>query len=201
MVVTVNITSNIEQVMKQTNDIFWNQVPFVTSRAINNSAFDVRKYIVFTTYPKAFDVKNKVFPGRAFKVIERATKHDLEAIIGDTLPDHAHMLTHSTGGQRAARRRIAIPQIPSEQRTTTGRVRKAHQPRQITERKGVYVVNKGDRTFIFRRINGADKSQLLYAIVPEATLKRSFRFYEDSDMVTRRVFERHWMMEFRRAIR
>lgn len=202
---TVDITSNIEQVMKDTDDLFWNQIPYVTSRAINNTAFDIRKHIVNVTYPRAFTVRNRVFPSRIFKVKKKAMKYDLTAQVGDDPKvkggSRDYLAVHASGGRRPSRGRVAIPQRPAQQRTPTGRIRAAQKPRALEGKKGVYVVNQGGRKFIFRRAKGQDRGELQYTIVPGATLRPSFRFHPDARKVFERVILGHWYSEFNKAIR
>ena len=66
-------------------DVFGkDQLPFATSKALNDTAFVVRNTIVEDTFPRSFNVKNKRFAGATFRV-DKANKRKLEARVFDRL--------------------------------------------------------------------------------------------------------------------
>lgn len=197
----IDISGDIEKAIGEVGGFFWTQVPYATSVALNNSIFDVRKKIVESTYPQAFTVRNKAFPGRLWRVIPRATKKRLETILTQTL-DRSFMVRHTTGGTKRGKTggRVAVPVKPEKLRSSNGRIRAQNKPSRIASKKGVFVIAKGQKKFILRRGNKGQPNELLYVIVPQANIKREFRFYEDATATALSVFSGHWNVAMDRAI-
>lgn len=191
----IDISSDIAAAMKDVHGFFWSEVPYATSVALNNTAFDVRKVIVNVTYPKAFTVRNRVFPARLFKVVQKAKKGHLEAIVGETL-DREYFEVHAEGGMRPTRGRVAIPVAPESVRAPTGRVRRDKKPRNL---KNAITVDRKGKTLIFQRKK--KDLELVYVIAQDAKLQKTFRFESDSLKTTFRVFPGHWATAMDRAIR
>lgn len=197
---TIDISSDIEAAMTGVDNFWRQQIPFATSRALNSSIFDVRRHIVQITYPKAFEVRNPRFANVLFRVVQRAKKGDLEAVLGQAL-DRDNMGRHVTGGVKRGRAggRVAIPAQPAKMRSKNGRIRKPMKPGALDGKRGVFAINKGGRKLIFRR--GRNEIELLYTIVPSANIKKTFRYYEDAEKVALRVFPGHWSSSMNAAIR
>lgn len=198
----IDITSDIDAAMKDVDAFFWREVPFGTAGALNATIFDVRRHIVEVTYPRSFEVRNRAFPRVLFRIMPKATKRKLETMLVQHL-DRGYVAMHADGGTKRGRSggRVAIPDKPEKMRTKNGRIRATNKPRRIVDRKDVFVVEKGSRKFILKRGRKGAKNELLYSIVPEAQIKKSFRFYEDAEKVTLRVFSGHWNTQMDRAIR
>lgn len=198
----VNISSDIDKAMSEVHSFWRNQIPFATSVALNDSIFDVRRRIVNSTYPAAFTVRNKAFPGKLWRVVPKATKKRLETVLSQTL-DRGYLERHATGGQKKGRSggRVAVPNKPEAMRSKNGRIRANLKPKRLADHKKVYVINKGQKKFIMKRGRKGQKSELLYVITPVAKIDKKFAFYEDATDTALRVFSGHWNTAMNRAIR
>lgn len=198
----IDISSDIDKAMSEVHAFWRGQIPFATSRALNDSIFDVRRRIVNLTYPNSFVVRNKAFPRRLWRVIPLASKNRLETVLKQTL-DRDYLATHATGGTKTGRSggRVAVPTTPDKMRSGNGRIRANMKPWRVGERKDVFVLTRGTRKFIIKRGRKGAKNELLYSIVPTAQIGRSFRFYEDAEATALRVFSGHWNTAMDRSIR
>jgi hypothetical protein len=198
--ITVDVSSDIDAAIAEVGDFFRSKIPRATKDAINFSAFDIRNEIVNVTWAKAFKVRNRVFPGRLFRVTKTATKSDMVAFIGNTLHGQGYdemLASHATGGARKARGRVAIPAMPEKMRTTTGRIRASMKPRNL---KDTYTVKTGTRTLILKRAGRSKKPELLYSIVPSVKIRKTFDFYDDATATGIRVFPGYWRVAMNEAI-
>lgn len=195
----INVTSDIDAAMASVGDFFRSQIPFATSVALNNGAFDIRNEIVTVTWSKAFRVRNRALPGRMFQVVKKARKTDLAAVVAQTL-DRDWTARQAAGGVKTGRAggRVAIPTTPDKMRTATGRIRAPLKPARLAGTKGVFAVQSGGRTLIVKRVR--KKTTLLYAIVPSARIPKRFRFYEDATLTAIRVFPGYWNIAMNAAI-
>lgn len=194
---TLDITSNIDAVERGASDFFRSQVPFATSVAINESLKDVRRRIIGSTWPSAFTVRNKRFPGVVFKM-KFSTKRHLEAELFDQL-GRDYLDRHTTGGVKRASggSRLAIPLNVA--RSGTGRIPKNRKPRAITGKKSTRVVRgKTGNDLIVERFKG--KTVVRYVLAPSAKIEKSFRFYEDAADTFERVISGHWSRAMDRAL-
>lgn len=195
---TLDITSNIDEVAAGADDFFRSQVPFATSVAINESIKDVRRVIVGSTWSKAFTVRNKAFPGVVFK-IKFSTKHRLEAELFDKL-GREYLERHTTGGTKRASGggNLAIPvNVP---RTGTGRIPKSKKPRAITAKRSTRIIRgKSGKNLIVERFKG--QTIVRYVLSPSAKINSRLRFYEDAADTFERVISGHWSRAMDRALR
>jgi hypothetical protein len=198
--ITVDVSSDIDAAIAEVGDFFRSKIPRATKDAINFSAFDIRNEIVNVTWAKAFKVRNRVFPGRLFRVTKTATQSDLIAFIGNTLHTQGYdemLASHAMGGVRKARGRVAIPAQPEKMRTATGRIRASVKPRNL---KDTYTVKTGTRTLILKRAGRSKKPELLYSIVPSVKIRKTFDFYDDATATGIRVFPGYWRVAMNEAI-
>ena len=200
--IQIDIQSDIQRVMRGMDDLMWKQIPFAISGAMNDSIFEAREEIVNKTYPKAFTVRNKRYPGVLFRVKKKATKRSLEALMGAvSARDNIEIGRHVTGGVKTASRGGGSVAVPKEaRRTKTGRVTASNKPRRVADRKNAFVSKgKGGRGVIAeRKRDGTLK--IWYILTPQAKIDRSFRFYEDSTAKIERVFSGHFDKRFARAV-
>lgn len=196
---TFDITHDLNEAMRDVDDFFWNQIPFALSGAMNDTMFDVRKRIVERTYPAAFEVRNKAFPGRLWRVTKRATKGDLETLLTQTL-DRGYIEDHVFGGtKRPTGNTIAVPN-QGGLRTATGRIRAAKKPLRITNAKNTFLMTGkgGEKRFIMQR--KGKELEKVYTFAKQATIKKRFMFYEDAFDETELVFSGHLNDRMSRAI-
>lgn len=196
--IEIDITSNIDEAIRDTDDFFRSQVPFATSLAINNTVKDVRRRIVGVTWGKAFQVRNKAFPGVLFR-IKFSKKGDLEAVLYDQL-GREYVERHTTGGTKTPRTggNLAIP--VNIQRTATGRIPKNKKPRALTAKKSTRIIRgKGGKNLIIERYKG--ETHVRYVLSPSARIDSRFRFYEDAIDTFNRVIDGHWNAGMQQALR
>lgn len=209
---SLTVTSNLPAFAKAVDAFGKNQMPFAYQVAINDTAKDVRGQIIERSWPSDVNVRNKRFMQTALTPISKrnpdvfATKKNLRAIVGNTRPrmqrDYLQRLTQ--GGVKTPRgKHLAIPSNQNTlSRTAGGAVRKADRPRQLLNRKGVFIqklVKSGDMA-IMRRV-GKDRYpvQMLYLLEPSGQIKKQFSFYEDANATARRAFRRNFERAFKRA--
>lgn len=196
--ININVTSDIDAAMASVGDFFRSQIPFATSVALNNSAFDIRNEIVTVTWGKAFKVRNKALPRVMFQVV-KSSKTNLVAVVEQTL-DRDWPGRQAAGGVKTGHTggRVAIPTTPDKMRNATGRIRASLKPARLAGTKGVFTVQSGGRKLIFKRVR--KKTQLLYSIVPSARIPKRFMFYEDATATAIRVFPGYWRLAMNEAI-
>lgn len=210
----IDINSNIEKVIDETSIFFYQEIPYAVALTINSTLKDVRRRIVDVTWAKAFNVKNKAFPGRLFRTRFvsvggpgsqlRAFRDGESAwMIGGVYDSlgREYLGDHAEGGTKRSRRgggTVAIPKDPAAVRTATGRVAKANKPLNITKKRGVFMVKRGGSPhLILKRTRG--HVEPIYYFKDSAKIKKSFRFYEDGVDTIHRVFPGHFTNAFNQA--
>ena len=199
MALEINVESNVSALTKAMDAFGKDQLPFATSRALNDAAFDVRNTIVEQTFTRSFNVKNKRFAGVAFKV-DPAKKRKLEARVFDRLKKDYLALQESGGTKRPRGNNIAIP--TDEIRVTGRGVTKARRPRQLLQ--------SGKRAFRTKSKTGQDiiaqrrgkkryPIKVLYVLEPQADIKPRFPFYEVGIKVAQDVFGKQLPIRFKEA--
>jgi hypothetical protein len=198
----IEIQHSLDIAMEGIEDFFEREIPFVMSQALNDTAFDARKRIVGSTYPKAFRVKNKRFAGRTFRVLKKADKYDLHSMIGDDL-GRDYLMRHITGGIKTPKgsTSLAIPRQPGLLRGVSGQILKRNKPRRITDKKDTFLISRGSKKIgIFKRVGkGKGGLQKMYGFHKEARIDRKFRFYRDAEDTALRVFPGHFFTRMKRV--
>lgn len=212
---SIDITTDINEAMRDIDGFFWKDVPFAMAGAMVDTMFDARRRIVESTYQKAFTVRNKAFPGRLWRVkvdgakgsaMYRILRNELktggvaEILVaqqplpskGGGSPHREYMETHVTGGSKSSRggRSIAIP--VNIDRTGTGRIPAAKKPTRIRNKKGTFVRKGkgGTRVIVERQRN--KELRVWYILSPSVKIDSRFRFYEDGIDTIERVFSGHF---------
>ena len=152
-----------------------NQVPYALSRAMNNAAFETRKYLADVTWPSSgMTIRNTGFMKGALRV-EPSRKDNLRVAIYDAL-GRGNLELHAKGGTKTARgKNLAIP-TKSWVRYTSRGIDKAMLPRNLianTPRRALRITNDG----IY--VGQGGKLHLLYRLKPTAQIKKKVNFYED----------------------
>lgn len=195
----INLQSNATQVQKALQG-FSKQMPFALSQTLNGTAKAVRKQIVERTYPQSFTVRNKRFAGAMFR-IEFASKRKLTASVFDRL-DKDFMAMQAEGGTKLPRgRNIAIPGR-ANQRTSTGKIPRARQPRQIIASGKAYktTLRGGQQAIVQPQGRGKVKRlKVMYVLEQTARIPKRFPFYEDAQTAAQRNFNKRFNAEFKRA--
>lgn len=215
--ITVDIQSNIMKAISATDELFEKDIPFVVAISLNDSAFDVRKRIVGSTYKKAFTVRNKRFAGWLFRVTRvnvgggksqafrsfRSGGSSIDVHVG-ARDDRASMHLHAYGGVKKPRgTSIAIPskQMDSKLRNPTGSIKKAKRPINITNQKNTFVLKKGGRKLgIYQRKSKRGRIEKVYGFREKAKIKKTFRFEADATNTALRVFSGYFDTNFSRVV-
>lgn len=216
MTINIDITSDIDEALRGVKDTFERQIPFAMAGALTDTAFDVRRRVVGSTYPEAFKVRNKALPGRMFKVMDetggvlrggaRTVSRSLKAegsvtlSVGDSL-GREWSQDQAEGGTKTARGgSLAVPVRGDELRGVSGRVLKRNLPRNITDKKRFFLVKKGGRKRAIMERKGKDTTAV-YLFMQSAQIPKRFRFYEDAEDTALRVFSGHFDHRLAQAIR
>ena len=206
-IINFDITSDIDEVIREVGTFFERDIAFTVAGAMNDTAFDVRKRIVGTTFGNAFNQRNPRFPNilwRVDKVRTGGAGNDLSrfrageidsmtALVRQTL-DRDYIENHVVGGTKLPRgSSIAIPANGGNGlRTKTGRIAKRNTPIRITDRRDHFLAkDKGGRKrFIARRSSSG--LEIVFRFKQSVDIKPRFRFYQDAFDTVDRVMLRHW---------
>ena len=186
----IKVESNLGALTKALDVFGKDQLPFATSKALNDAAFAVRNTIVEDTFPRSFNVKNKRFAGVAFKV-DTAKKRKLEARVFDRLGKDFLAMQESGGTKRPRGNNVAIP--TDEIRVTGRGVTKARRPRQLLQsgKRAFKTRSKtGQEIIAQRRGKKRYPLKVLYVLEPQAQIKPRFPFYTVAQMSAQKTFEK-----------
>ena len=192
----ISVTSNISPFLKKLTAI-QRQMPFATSQAINDTAFQVRKQIVERTYPRSFEVRNRGFPKTAFRV-QKSHKRNLEAHVYDRTK--SDWLTRQAKGgikRNPSGPYVAIP-TSTVRLTGRGKIRQADKPRSILS-KGGFQIKSGAGEAIFKTKNRVTRAY--YFLRSQAVIPKRFPFAEDAARITRRNYRVNFRKRLRGALR
>lgn len=170
-------------------------VPKAARNALNDTAFSVRKFVVFTLYPRSFpNRRNRTFPRVAFRVTSRATTGRLQSEVADRL-DRYFLPLQIEGGMKLARGKwIAIPSRRIK-RTQRG-VAKAQRPGNL---KSAFVADFGRGPAIWQE-DKAGGLKLMYTLKPAASIRKAFPFFRLGYAKGRQVWPRHFDREVKHAL-
>ena len=163
--------------------IFARQQPFAMSKAINDTAFDVRRASI-TEYGRSFQIRNKAFIRSALRV-KKSTKRNLQAHVWDRF-NKDWLARQVTGGVKKARSKQLLIPIQAKQ---TGRGTK--NPRSY---KNTFVdKSKSGKPGLYQRWGrGGKKVRLLFTMQPQVAITKGFKFFERANRATRRLFDGHF---------
>jgi hypothetical protein len=197
----IKVKTNAKEVGRFLSNVHRKQIPFATAGALTSTAFDVRKEVVDKTYPKAFKVKNTRFPSLVTNV-KKANKKNLTAVVGNITGRAIDYLSlHAAGGVKRPRgRSLAIP-TKNTKRGSKGAVPKAQRPRALLSKKSAFVTSvNGTRVIMLKGKKGAP-AKVKYVLTPSAKIDKALLFFEDARRVLDKVFDRHFVKSFSRAIK
>jgi hypothetical protein len=190
----LQITSNILDVMGRFRRM-QAQIPFAQSKALNDTAFQIRRQIVQHTYPDSFTVRNSRFINSVLRV-ETANKTNLNARVFDKL-GRDYLQRQAKGGTKNPKgTNLAIPGVRNTARTAGGAIRKADRPRSLINRKDVFKTPQA----ILQRQKG-QPLKVLYILEPSANIPKRFPFYEDATKVANTKFRANYQNALRFAMR
>jgi len=206
----INVKSNISTFSKALDAFGSNQIPFATSRALNDAAFAVRKDTIERVWPDSVTVRNPAFLKAVMMPIRgdnRATKRKLVATVqnyptGDRHKEYLQKLTKGYVKTPVNGNSIAIPAKDLRMRARGGTTA-ANRPRRLLDRPKVFR-NKlpNGQEFIARRVGKQRYPlQMLYLLEPSGVIKKKFSFYEEANATARKAFERNFRKRFAEAKR
>lgn len=202
MAVRLDIRSNIREVSRGLDLLQRQQLPFAISRALNDSAFGVRKRIVSRTWPRAdLEVRNRGFI-RASMRVKKASKVKLRASVYDRL-GRGFMPLQAEGGTKRPRSssKLAVP--INARRTAGGRIRKRDLPSSLRANPRAFLIRakSGHQMIVERQGRARLPIRVLYHLTSSAVVDKSFAFYEDAEASSLRQFPRHFERRLRDALR
>ena len=175
---------------------FESQVPFALSNAMTHAAFRTRELLITDTWPKAVDVRNRVFLRRSLRIM-KARKTALRVAIFDDL-NRDILLIHAKGGvKRPLKRGLAIPPGGTVSRGPRG-VPKSERPKALlarTPKRALRVTSRG----IFVGLGG--RLHLRYAFKTEAQVKPDVPFLADFEHYMRREIRPAFVKSIRKAMK
>jgi hypothetical protein len=197
----ISAQTNIDQITRGLTRTQRKQIPFATSKSLNDIAFKARTLVINKIWPKAFQVRNRSFPKAAFRIrkSKKAPSPALAtpAVLFDQL-GRDYLKRHTTGGRKTARdgRHIAVPS--SNLKRGAKGVRKGFRPREALDRDDTFKNRKGNA--ILQRQKGG-KVKVLYVLTHSARIDKRFRFFEDIEKMYRARFPFIFARNLRNALR
>lgn len=191
------VSSDIKRTKRKLR--YWqrDQVPFAASVALNNTAFDTKKFVAGPLWKNAFPrAKKAQFPQAMFRV-DKASKRRLRAVLGD-LSNRSQIIDHNIeGGIRTPQRSSAIlapGRFVESKRTAGGKISKRFSPATV---KGAFVAPTKTGEGIWQRTGRGGKTlRFLYSINPSTSQPVKFPFYKAGI----RYAGTRWGRNFERAI-
>lgn len=190
----IEIEYNFDALVKLGEDLGADiqQVPYATSRALNESATKIKEFLANVTWPEHVHKRRPNFPAVALH-IDYSTKYDLQVTIRDTL-QRGHLYELTYGGTKIPYgQHLAIPIIdggayPFSFNSGGGIAQKDH-PAEIiatTPKRALRITEKG--IFIGGLVRG--QLRMVYALKRDANIPKQVPFDQE--------FERFFCEEFER---
>ena len=217
--ITVDITSDIDEAMKDVAKFFNRQIPYATMLSINATARDVQAKLRGDTIPNAWTVRNKALTnamttfipdeksgqGGLFKTNNFLKGKD-SIVIGPARGQNGHLAGEGfaerqvTGATKTPKNQhIAVPQIgPGLKRLAGGSIPAGKKPKNILDNDRFFIKGKA----IYEKM-GKDGNRLRYryALPTQAKgTKNLAAFYPDAFAVVTSAFPGHFETAMNRAI-
>lgn len=207
--VAVNMFSGIGKMRKDFNKFETKTMNLIQRNAMLDAAYRTQRVLRLRSYPKAFPAAVNKGHVKAVTSLGMAggrqnlRKSDLKLAIQNSLArkrraDIAifdatgnglgtnYMLRHALGGFKTAKdgQNIAVPTDFVRTKRTSRGIPDRLKPKQILAARGkksAFITKINGRDMIVQRQGKKDRSILpLYSLVPNVTIRKSFKFYEDS---------------------
>ena len=190
------IRADIKAAQKGLSKLEKSLIPKAARNALNDTAFDVRKFVVFTLYPRSFPRRrNRRFPGVAFRVSRKARTGALRSEVSDVL-DRFFIPLQIEGGLKVARGRyLAIP-TRHVRRTQRG-VAKNERPDQL---RGSFIADLTGRGPAIWQRDRKHGLRLMYVLEPAAKIREAFPFYRLGYAKGRQRWPIHFDREVKHAL-
>ena len=182
----ISINVDVDECIKDTQSFFRDQLPFAFSKALNDTIFDVRNHETNVVYPASFHVRNPAFPGRIWRVTQKATKA-LPVARLEQVADLDWITRQAEGGTKAPSHggNLAIP-VNEDMRRSGGAIAKAQKPLNL-KRKFIRQVH--GKKMIFQRVGrGKGEIKLKYVLQMSAHIAPRFPFFATAETRAAAVF-------------
>jgi hypothetical protein len=217
--ITVDITSDIDEAMKDVARFFNRQIPYATMLSINATARDVQAKLRGDTIPNAWTVRNKALTNAmtAFIPDEKSGQGGLfktnnflkgkdSIVIGPARGQNGHLAGEGfaerqvTGRTKTPKNQhIAVPQIgPGLKRLAGGSIPAAKKPKNILDNERFFIKGKA----IYERM-GKDGNRLRYRYALPTQAKGTTNlsgFFPAAFATVTAVFPGHFETAMNRAI-
>lgn len=217
--ITVDITSDIDEAMKDVAKFFNRQIPYATMLSINATARDVQAKLRGDTIPNAWTVRNKALTNAmtAFIPDEKSGQGGLfktnnflkgkdSIVIGPARGQNGHLAGEGfaerqvTGRTKTPKNQhIAVPQIgPGLKRLAGGSIPAAKKPKNILDNERFFIKGKA----IYERM-GKDGNRLRYRYALPTQAKGTTNlsgFFPAAFATVTAVFPGHFETAMNRAI-
>jgi hypothetical protein len=188
------VQDNIKEFTQQLNYIQRNQVPFATSRAINDTAVDAQESVVKNVQHNFKNLKRWWLRQQPTGIKVRFSNKRL--LTARVFTDVYFAERQEKGGVKTPRtgKNLAIPMpaVPRKYRTSHGA------KQMMQERKNVFKVE--GKGIFQRRGKKRYPIQLLWALAPSAQVKPRFHFEEIIGKVVKRRFNTHFQKRMQQAL-
>lgn len=188
----VEFSSNIRAVRKTLKTWQRDQVPFAASLAMNEVAFETRKFTIEKLWPNSFPrAKNRRFPSVMFRV-QKASKRRLQSAVFDRL-NIPWIDAHIEGGTFQDRT------IPTDKirRTASGKIRRNQLPFNIPNSFKEDRVGRGEA--VWQRVRG--RLKLMYVDKQSVNVRPVFPFYRAGERFAASRFNKAFERGIERALR
>ena len=187
----IRLDSNIREFTKWLTTVQKEQVPYATSRALNDVAVDAQNWVV---KPETGIAKNRkhssLKPQPTGIKVKFSNKRDLAARVHTSA--YFAQIQQDGGTKKPSRaKNLAIPTA-----AVAKKYRTSHGARDMmADKKNVFSTPKG----VFRR-TGKKKLTLTWSLAPSATIKGVFTFTDITTKVVNRRFEVHFRKRLEQAL-
>jgi len=184
-------------------------VPKAARNALNDTAFEVRTFVVQTLWPKSFPKRrNSRFPGVYFRVTRRAATRALIAEVGENPKTRRGFVAlQIKGGPKIPHgRHIAVP--TREVKMTQRGPSKAQRPAALLQAgRGGFIadmVGRGPGIWVRAkkgRSKAPGKLSLMYVLEPTVHIDAAFPFFRLGYAKGRQAWPKHFNRELQHAIK
>lgn len=222
---TMKVSTNAPEVKTWARWIYKDQIPFASSKAINETAKDFQK-AQRQHMSRIFTIRRPWFVLRAVKIKPWAHKRRLWAEVSIDPPGgqkRADILTKFETQRWKTPFRGNVLAVPTDEVPTTGAgiIRKPYRPKQLFraaaqhgrgraigtkgnvwkgKKRTVLIRKPGGRGWIFQR-QPAEGLTLLYTLVPRVRITPELHFHRIARRTVDANYPRHFAREFNKAIR
>lgn len=208
----MKVETNSREVAGWFHDLYRDQIPYATARAINATAIDFQKREREGLEDRFTIRRPWVLRGIKINREDFATKEKPEAIV-HVDQDRSFLIKFEKGGVKRPRGRSLVVPVDAR-RTKSGVVSRTIRPRALGLKeigggravgdKRTFLIRKpGGRGVIFQWFGrrGSGQTRTLFMMIPSAKVDPRLHFEDTAKDVVRRRFEENFEREFDRAIR